>query len=158
MALPFLSTPVFLTPRGGGYRTRRVPARFMCICACACACPSLRGGEGALLAVSAATSAVISRICAACTARISAISPVVVLVVAEAAFRVLTVLTSSPPPDFSSHSPPRGRRRTLKWHCIMPWSLFPVLKWERGLLLSRASPRPTSILRTLLPWSRLAWF
>ena len=47
-------------------------------------------------------SAVISRIYAACNARISVSSPVVVSVAAEAASRVLTVVTSSPPPDFSS--------------------------------------------------------
>ena len=52
--------------------------------------------------VAAATSLVISCICAACTARISASIPVVGLVAAEAAKRVLTVVTSSPPPDFSS--------------------------------------------------------
>ena len=52
-------------------------------------------------AVAAATSAVISRICAACTARISASSPVVVSVAAEAAFRVLVIVTLSLPPDFS---------------------------------------------------------
>ena len=55
-----------------------------------------------LIAVSAATSAVISRICATCTARISASIPVVVLVAAESSYRVFIVITSSPTPDFSS--------------------------------------------------------
>ena len=47
------------------------------------------------------TSAVISRICAVCTALILASSPVVVSFVAEAAYRVLNIVTSSPPLDFS---------------------------------------------------------
>ena len=50
----------------------------------------------------AATSVVISRICAACTERISTSSLVVVSVAAEAASKVLTVVTLSPPPDFIS--------------------------------------------------------
>ena len=55
-----------------------------------------------LIAMAAATNAVISRIYAACTARISASIPVVVSVAAEAASRVLTFMMLSPPPDFSS--------------------------------------------------------
>ena len=55
-----------------------------------------------LIAVAAATSAVISRICAVCTTRISAISLVVVSVAAQAASRVLIAVTLSPPPYFSS--------------------------------------------------------
>ena len=72
------------------------------ICICACVFSSLRGGACALIAVDAATSAVISRICAACTARISASCLVVVSVAVEAASRVLIVVTLSHPPDFSS--------------------------------------------------------
>ena len=52
--------------------------------------------------MAAATSTVLSRICAACNGRISTSIPEVVSVVAEAASRVLTVVTSPPPPDFSS--------------------------------------------------------
>ena len=59
-----------------------------------------------MIAVDAATSAVIYCICAACTARISVSIPVVLLVVvsvaAEADFRLLIVVMLSPPPNFSS--------------------------------------------------------
>ena len=135
---------------------RRVPARFRCICVLACACPSLCGGAGVLPAVAAATSSVISRICAACTARISASSPVVVSVAAEAASRVLTVVTSLPPPDFSSAfsaSRAHAYSETASYSALVT-----VLGAEKawGLLLSCASPRPTHIIRALLPWSRLA--
>ena len=58
-----------------------------------------------MIAVTAATSAVISCIYATCTARISASSPamllVAVFVAAEAASRLLIVVMSSPLTDFS---------------------------------------------------------
>ena len=87
-ALLFLSVPVVITPLGGGWRTRHVPAGFMNTRPPP---PVAGAGEGALTAAAAVTCAVSCAICAECTTActswarlISAITAVVVLLMVEA--------------------------------------------------------------------------